>query len=139
MAMQNVEYEKTQENYKIKSHSFIKHISSRWLTYPAAVQLFEQWNSLYYYFLKHVVKQNTTISMVAKENLYNSKTFSNKIKIMFCNWFGKNVLNFVSTESLMHVLYDKLQSFFATILGSIYKPSVLKHDFMSREFFSKEI
>jgi len=50
----------------LPQHSFLKHVSSRWLTLePAAARLLEQWEPIYVYFFDFVPKKKPELSKKA--------------------------------------------------------------------------
>ncbi|XP_067136817.1 uncharacterized protein [Centruroides vittatus] len=132
-------YEAVQEKLKLPKHRFIKHSTTRWLTFHvAASRLIEQWEGITYYFLKYIPLSKQSIMASA---LYRSISCLLKIPSMkaevlqgisSAEIFTKYTSFFQREEPLIHLLYSKLWDLLLKLVTRILKVDILKLVFQSK-------
>ncbi|KAL4148221.1 hypothetical protein QTP88_002503 [Uroleucon formosanum] len=116
------DYSIIQNEKGIRSHQFIKHCSSRWLTLGAAAErILEQWEALMHYFKIFVPKHRNEILKTPKflKIISFLKQLEFKPEIIFFN------LTFQRQEPLIHGMYDELWKLLITIGGKVCKETAL--------------
>jgi len=131
-------FEKIQYDLKLSKHTFIKHISTRWLTIgPAAERIVEQLPALNEYFLKYIPSKeyattrkqsyldiikylkNKSLRTTLEFIIYSSKIFTSEFTCKMQN-----------NEPLIHILYSQLKKLIYILCSNIIKPSVLTENFL---------
>lgn len=130
------DYCQVQQKLNVPIHRFVKHVTSRWLSLSgAAERLQEQWPSLKEYFLKVIPKYEKK----EREPLMNLKScqrISEFLRdpvalpeISFALESAKIFEGFSSIfqkeEPMIHLLYEKMHSLVAVLLGRICKPETV--------------
>lgn len=134
-----------QTEMNIPQHSFIKHVSSRWLSLEgAAMRLIEQWEVVLKYFLSFVPKKRSELS---KSNKYKKiaellKQSTMKAEVLFvcssAHLFTRFTGVFQNEAPMIHVMYDELYTLTKTLMGKVCKPASLKEFGMSEEILRLE-
>lgn len=126
------DYEVIQKKLKLPRHTFIKHVTARWLTLgDAASRLIEQWPGIIEYFLKYIPKHCPQIA--ATETYKTIKSFLDKpmfkYEILFVESSSKIFSRFLKTfqkeEPLIHILYSELENLITTIMLRFVKGDVI--------------
>lgn len=127
------EFGKMQHDLKLPIRKFLKHSSTRWLTFgPAAELLLEQWDAVVKCFLKFIPssKSDTMRSNSYKKIVSSLKVLIIKVKLLFAislaEFYTKFTEKFQSNGSLVHLLYMEFHNLLQTIVGCISKQQTLK-------------
>lgn len=137
------DYQKKQVEKGLKIHSFIKHVSSRWLTMEkAAERLIEQWPALKCYFLDFIPKKRSHLMNTAKYKLIATSLKQNDIEaqlyfvVSSAQVFTSFTRLFQKEEPLIHVLYDSLYQLLFTVIGKVCKAETLMPILEMEQMFS---
>ena len=110
------DFEEIQRKFNKKNHSFIKHVSSRWLTISDAVKrILEQIEPLNEYFLKFIPRNRQLLLKTAKYNriqkvLKSDLTLPTLYLILeSSSIFSSFLLTFQKNTPLIHIIFDKLK------------------------------
>ena len=152
-----VDFKFIQLDEEVDTHTFLRHVPSRWLTLgPVVDRLIEQWEPLQKHFTELANKdpKNAPISSAFKRSctrLQNKQTIVELHFLKSVMPLYHSFLELFQTEApLVHVLYEELCGLVYTMMGRYIKASVyqnktgkdlqeVKHDDMQKQSSDKEL
>jgi hypothetical protein len=122
------DYESIQQKTGVKSHNFLKHVPSRWVTLLGACErIVEQFPAIMEYFLKFVpLKREKTVKSPLFKKIANYlRKDTCKAEVLFvissANIFQPFLKRFQSEGPLMHVLYSSLNELVLSLVRRVSK------------------